>query len=63
MIVSALEDPRIVHEAMTYGAAGFIYKSARKPELVDAIRDIMGGSVSLPKGYEPPQDQRRSRDV
>jgi DNA-binding NarL/FixJ family response regulator len=55
VIVSALEDPRIVHEAMTYGAAGFIYKSARKPELVDAIRDIMGGSVSLPKGYEPPQ--------
>ena len=55
VIVSALEDPRIVHEAMTCGAAGFIYKSARKPELVQAIRDVMGGSVSLPKGYEPPQ--------
>ena len=59
-IVSALEDPRIVHEAMTCGAAGFIYKSARKPELVDAIRDIMGGSVSLPKGYEPPQAAAQS---
>jgi DNA-binding NarL/FixJ family response regulator len=55
MIVSALEDPRIVHEAMTYGAAGFIPKSVRKPELAEAIQDVMSGLVYLPKGYEPPE--------
>jgi DNA-binding NarL/FixJ family response regulator len=63
VIVSALEEPRIVHEAMTCGAAGFIYKSARKPELVEAIRNVMSGSVSLPKGYEPPQAAAQSARV
>lgn len=55
VIVSALEDARIVHEAMTYGAAGFIAKSVRKPELTAAIQDVMAGSVTLPSGYEPPK--------
>lgn len=53
-IVSAHEDPRIIHEAMTCGAAGYISKSVRKPELAEAIQDIMEGLVYLPKGYEPP---------
>ena len=52
VIVSALEDPRIVHEAMTYGASGYISKSVRKAELAQAIRDAMAGIVTLPKGYE-----------
>lgn len=51
VICSALEDPRIVHEALTYGAAGFISKSVRKAELAAAIKDIMAGSVYLPASY------------
>lgn len=54
VIVSALEDPRIVHEAVTLGAAGFIPKSARKPELAEAIATVMLGNLTLPKGYQPP---------
>ena len=54
VIVSSLEDSRIVHEAMTCGAAGFIAKSARKAELAAAIRDVMAGSLALPQGYLPP---------
>lgn len=54
VIVSALEDPRIIHEAMTCGAAGYISKAIRKPELAEAIQDVMNGLVYLPKGYEPP---------
>ncbi len=54
VIVSALEDSRIVHEAMTCGAAGFIAKSARKAALAAAIRDVMAGSLALPPGYAPP---------
>jgi DNA-binding NarL/FixJ family response regulator len=54
VIVSALEDSRIVHEAMTCGAAGFIAKSARKAALAAAIRDVMAGSLALPPGYTPP---------
>ena len=57
VIVSALEDSRIVHEAMTCGAAGFIAKSSRKAALAAAIRDVMAGSLALPPGYEPPADR------
>lgn len=55
VIVSGLEDPRIIHEAMTYGAAGYILKSVRKAELAEAISDVMNGLVYLPRGYEPPR--------
>lgn len=52
VICSALEDARIVHEAMTYGAAGFISKSAKKAELAAAIHEVMAGSVCLPPSYK-----------
>lgn len=60
VIVSGMEDPRIIHEAMTYGASGFITKSVRKPELAEAIRDVMNGLVYLPRGYEPPAAEKIS---
>lgn len=56
LVVSAHEDPRIVHEAMTCGAAGYISKSVRKRDLAEAIQDVMAGLVVLPKGYIPPAD-------
>jgi DNA-binding NarL/FixJ family response regulator len=55
VVVSALEDPRIIHEVMTCGAAGFISKSTRGSELGRAIKEVMAGSVVLPKGYMPPR--------
>jgi DNA-binding NarL/FixJ family response regulator len=54
VIVSALSENRIVHEAMVCGAAGFISKASRKSDLARAIQDVMSGSVALPPGYEPP---------
>lgn len=54
VIVSALDDPQIIHQGMTCGAAGFIPKSVRKGELAEAIQTVMSGSVYLPKGYTPP---------
>lgn len=54
LVVSAHEDPRIIHEAMTCGAAGYISKSVKKRDLAEAIQDVMAGLVVLPKGYEPP---------
>lgn len=55
VVVSALEDPRIIHEVMTSGAAGFISKSSRGSDLGCAIKDTLAGAVVLPKGYRPPQ--------
>jgi DNA-binding NarL/FixJ family response regulator len=60
VIVSALEDPRIIDEVIIYGAAGFISKSTSGSDLATAIRDVMAGSVVLPKGYQLPQRSSRS---
>jgi DNA-binding NarL/FixJ family response regulator len=54
VVVSALEDPRIVHDVMGYGAAGFISKSATREEIAAALKDVMDGSLTLPKGYREP---------
>lgn len=54
VICSAHEDAATIHEAMIYGASGFISKSVRKRELAEAIRDVLSGVVSLPAGYLPP---------
>lgn len=63
VIVSGHEDARIVSEALSYGAAGFIPKSARKSELADAIRTVMDGSVFVPRNYEstPPDSDTADR--
>lgn len=54
LVVSAHEDPRIIHEAMSCGAAGYISKSVKKRDLSEAIQDVMAGLVVLPKSYQPP---------
>jgi len=57
VIVSALDDPRIIHQAMTHGAAGFISKAVKKDQLAQAIQDVMNGSVTLPRDYVPPSSE------
>ncbi|MEI2735443.1 MAG: response regulator transcription factor [Rhodoblastus sp.] len=54
IVVSGLEDPRIVAEAMNCGVSGFVPKSAKKGELTDAIRRVMSGEVFVPASYSPP---------
>src|SRR4029079_19600311 len=63
VIVSALEDPRIISEVMQCGAAGFISKSTRGGALMRALQDVMEGSVVLPKGYQPPAEVSPSSDL
>ena len=57
VVVSGLEDPRIVAEAMNCGVSGFIPKSAKKAELTDAIRRVMNGEVFVPASYSPPTEK------
>ncbi|MGY3331427.1 DNA-binding NarL/FixJ family response regulator [Mesorhizobium sp. USDA 4775] len=52
VIVSGYEEPRIISEALSYGAAGFIPKSARKSDLAAAIRSVMDGAIYVPETYE-----------
>ncbi len=53
VVVSALEDLRIIQEVMGFGAAGFIAKSASREEIASALKAVLDGSVTLPKGYQP----------
>lgn len=53
VVVSGLEDPRIVNEAMNCGVSGFIPKSIKKAELTEAIRKVMNGEVFVPASYAP----------
>ena len=52
VVVSGHEEPRIISEALSYGAAGFIPKSVRKDELARAIRSVMEGAVYVPDTYD-----------
>lgn len=48
VIVSATEDRRVIREAISFGAAGYIPKSSTRAELLGAIRQIMKGEIYLP---------------
>jgi DNA-binding NarL/FixJ family response regulator len=63
VVVSGHEEPRVIAEALSYGAAGFIPKSVRKDELAGAIRSVMEGAVYVPETYggPPPADERSDR--
>ncbi|MBN9242769.1 MAG: response regulator transcription factor [Mesorhizobium sp.] len=61
VIVSGHEDAKIISEALSYGAAGFIPKSARKDDLAAAIRSVMDGAIYVPQNYQPqPPDADRT---
>lgn len=51
VVVSGHEEPKIISEALSYGAAGFIPKSVRKDELAQAIRSVMDGAIYVPENY------------
>lgn len=48
MIVSGLDNPRIVQEAIRLGAAGFVPKSVDKATLAAGISEVLSGSVFVP---------------
>lgn len=61
VVVSGLEDPRIVAEAMNCGVSGFIPKSSKKAELTEAIRRVMNGEVFVPASLAPPAADKAGR--
>ena len=50
LVVSGLDDPRIVQESRRYGAAGFVAKAVDKAKLVEAISTVLSGSLAFPQG-------------
>jgi DNA-binding NarL/FixJ family response regulator len=59
LIVSGLEEPRIMHEALRHGAAGFVPKAVDKATLTRAISEVLGGALfMLPDRGGPPAPAR-----
>ncbi|BCM87511.1 transcriptional regulator [Methylobacterium indicum] len=56
LVVSGLDDPRIVREALSHGAAGFVPKAAGKPVLIRAITDVLNGAIFVPEGLSGPAE-------
>ena len=52
VVVSGIDDRRIVSEALSYGAVGFIPKSAPTATLKTAILEVIAGGVFLPPDYQ-----------
>lgn len=48
MVVSGLDDPKIVQGAIRLGAAGFVPKSVDKATLAEALSEVLSGSVFVP---------------
>lgn len=48
VVVSAEEDKRVILQTMTYGAVGFITKSTPRKQMIQALEQILSGSVYLP---------------
>lgn len=48
VIVSGSAEPGVVRESITFGAAGFIPKSATKSAMAAALRTVLAGGVHIP---------------
>lgn len=48
VVVSAEEDKRVILQTMTYGAVGFITKSTPRKQMIQALEQILSGSIYLP---------------
>ncbi len=52
IIVSAEDGASAIHDAITFGAAGYIPKSLSKERMAQAVREVMAGEVFLPAESE-----------
>lgn len=61
VVVSALDEPRIVREALQLGAAGFVPKSSGKAVYMQAIREIVSGAIFVPDSVSLTMDRADPR--
>ncbi len=52
IVLSALEDPDSVRHAIRAGAMGFVPKSADTRVLIDVLREVLEGNVSVPPSLQ-----------
>ena len=50
LVVTAVEDPKYLSEALRAGAAGYVLKYASQQEVIDAVRSVLRGEHPLNQG-------------
>jgi two-component system, NarL family, response regulator len=61
LVISNYDGDEDIHQALTAGAMGYLFKSVVEDELVDAIREINAGRRYLPKGVAARLSENQSR--
>jgi DNA-binding NarL/FixJ family response regulator len=61
-MVTMQEDPEYLIEALKVGASGYLLKDSGKPEIVGAIRQVLGGESLLNAGLVANLLQRMDHD-
>jgi two-component system, NarL family, nitrate/nitrite response regulator NarL len=52
IVVSALDEPENIRLAINAGAMGFVPKSAGSNVLIDALKDVLEGNISVPESAQ-----------
>jgi DNA-binding NarL/FixJ family response regulator len=60
MIISAVEDPKVIRRTFELGAAGYLPKSVGPAEIRAAIETVLSGEVFVPAGVNMEDDDEQS---
>jgi DNA-binding NarL/FixJ family response regulator len=56
IVVSASDDPRTMRQAMTFGAQGFVSKSADAVTIGRSVQAVLRGDIVTPAGLQPEEE-------
>jgi DNA-binding NarL/FixJ family response regulator len=60
MIISAVEDPKVIRRTFELGAAGYLPKSVGPAEIRSAIDTVLRGEIFVPNGISLAEDDEHS---
>lgn len=63
MIISAVEDPKVIRRTFELGASGYLPKSVGPAEIRGAIDKVLAGGLSVPEGVSLSEDDEQSAFV
>jgi len=63
LVLSGLEDARLVQMARSYGALGYVNKKASAGEIVTAVRDVLDGNTAFGAAAETPYAQKELAEI
>ncbi|AKM11833.1 transcriptional regulator [Croceicoccus naphthovorans] len=62
VMVTGLNDPIIMRDALAAGAAGFVPKSLKRQAILDALQQVLSGEIYLPDLESVGSDDTRIRE-